>query len=229
VLKLVIGNRNYSSWSLRAWLFLRESGIPFEEHRIPLFSAAWKTDAAAFSPAGRVPILVDGSLRVWDSLAIIEHVRENHPTAIGWPEDAEARAEARSVVAEMHSGFIAVRGELPQNIRLRFARPLSDLSPSCQEQIARISEMWESLRIRYENRGPWLFGAFSLADIMFAPVALRFITYSISLPPAAQQFVDVIENLKSVQEWCEAAQSEDEKIEFIDQIVPVDASPLTLG
>jgi len=194
-----------------------------------MFSADWETDVAAFSAAGRVPILVAGSLRVWDSLAIIEHVRETHPTAIGWPEGARARAEARSIVAEMHSGFIAVRGELPQNIRRRFARSLSDLSPSCQAQITRISEMWESLRIRHENRGPWLFGEFSLADIMFAPVALRFITYSIPLTPAAQQFVEVIEDLKSVQEWCEAAQSEGETIEFIDQLVPADESPLTHG
>jgi len=229
VFKLVIGNRNYSSWSLRAWLFLRESGIPFEEHRIPMFSATWAADVAAFSPAHRVPVLIDGSLRVWDSLAIIEHVRERHPAAIGWPEEAEARAEARSIVSEMHSGFMAVRGELPQNIRLRSARSLSDLSPSCKEQIARISEIWESLRTRYEDRGPWLFGEFSLADIMFAPVALRFITYSISLPSAAQQFVDAIEELKSVQEWCEAAKSESETIEFIDQLVPADGSPLTLG
>ena len=194
-----------------------------------MFSATWAAEVAAFSPAHRVPILIDGSLRVWDSLAIIEHVRERHPTAIGWPEEAEARAEARSIVSEMHSGFIAVRGELPQNIRLRVARSLSDLSPSCQEQIARISEIWESLRTRYENRGPWLFGEFSLADIMFAPVALRFITYSISLSSAAQQFVGAIEELKSVQEWCVAAKSESETIEFIDQLVPADGSPLTLG
>ena len=116
--QLVIANRNYSSWSLRAWLFLTESRIPFEEIRVPLFTGDWKREVARYSPAGRLPVLLDDDLAVWDSMAIMAHVRERHPEAVGWPRSAAARAQARSISAEMHSGFLAVRDELPQNLRV---------------------------------------------------------------------------------------------------------------
>lgn len=128
--QLVIGNRNYSSWSLRAWLFLRASGIACEEIRVPLFTAEWAEAVARFSPTGRVPVLLDGDIRVWDTLSIFEYVRERHPHAVGWPQEVAARAEARSIAAEMHAGFLAVRDELPQNLRLRRKRDQAELSPA---------------------------------------------------------------------------------------------------
>jgi glutathione S-transferase len=227
--QLVIGNRNYSSWSLRAWLFLRQSGIAFEEIRIPLFTADWAETVARYSPTGRVPVLLDGDIRVWDTLSIIEHVRERHPGAVGWPEDVAARAEARSIAAEMHAGFLAIRDELPQNLRLRRQRDEAALSPAARAQIARVRSIWSGCRQRFHAAGPWLFGAFSIADVLYTPMALRFVTYGIAVPGPAQGFVDAVTALPAVNEWIEAARREPERIEFIDALVPAAQSPLTLG
>lgn len=228
-LKLVIGNRNYSSWSLRAWLFLRESGLSFEEIRIPLFTAEWPRAIARYSPAGRVPVLLDGALRVWDTMAMFEHVREQHPAAVGWPEDRAARAEARSIAAEMHAGFLGIRNQLPQNLRLRRTCDPAALSADTRAQIARVGDIWTSCRRRFHDAGPWLFGTFSLADIMYAPVALRFVTYGIQVPDQARSFIDAVTALPSIQAWVRAAENEVERIDFIDDQVPADQSPLTLG
>ena len=133
--KLVIANKNYSSWSLRAWLYLTESNIAFEEIRIPLFTGNWQEEVARYSPGGLVPVLLDDDMTVWDSMAIIEHVREQHPDAVGWPVSNVARAHARSVSAEMHSGFLALRGELPQNLRIRRKLDLGQLSEKCRKDI----------------------------------------------------------------------------------------------
>jgi glutathione S-transferase len=227
--RLVIGNRNYSSWSLRAWLFLRESGIVFEEIRIPLFMADWAEAVARYSPTGRVPVLLDGDLRVWDTLSIFEYVRERHAHAVGWPADAAARAEARSIAAEMHAGFLAIRDELPQNLRARTQRDEAALSPAARSQIARVRSIWTTCRQRFHAAGPWLFGAFSLADVMYVPMALRFVTYGIAVPAPAQSFVEAVTALPSVQEWSAAAAREPEHIDFIDALVPAHQSPLTLG
>ena len=166
MLELVIGNRNYSSWSLRAWLYLRESGMTFKTIQIPLFTGSWRETLARYSPAGRVPVLIDGDLAIWDSLAIIEHLQESAPGALGWPREPRARAEARSISAEMHSGFLAIRNELPQNLRVRRERSPNELSQPCQRQIERIQTIWRDCRERYAARGKWLFGELCIADVM---------------------------------------------------------------
>ncbi len=227
--KLVIANRNYSSWSLRAWLFLIESNVPFEEIRIPLFTESWPTEIAKFSPAGRVPVLLDDDITVWDTTAIIEYVRNKHPHTVGWPDLARTRALAQSISGEMHSGFLAIRDELPQNIRARHKLELSQLSDACRKQIARIDEIWTDCRRRYGESGDWLFGEFSIADVIFTPVALRFVTYSIPIGDKAREFVDAVQGLNSVRQWTKAARAESEAILFIDELVPAASSPLTLG
>jgi glutathione S-transferase len=230
MLKLVIGNKNYSSWSLRAWLYLRESGVPFEEIRIPLFSGpGWRDRLAEYTPAGRVPVIVDGDLSVWDSLAICEYVREKETGAVDWPFDARARAHARSVSAEMHSGFLGIRNELPQNIRARRTFELSKLSEGCRAEIGRIDQLWRDARESYGAEGPWLFGRFSIADVMYAPVALRLVTYSIALSSEAQHFVDQVQALDSIREWSRQAAEERESLHFIDEVVPVSDAPSNRG
>ena len=208
---------------------MTESGVPFEEIRIPLFTGTWADDIARYSPAGRVPVLVDGDVTVWDSTAIMEYVRERHPDAVGWPVAAEARAHAQSVSAEMHSGFIAIRDELPQNLRARVQLDLDSLSDTCRSQIARVDEIWAECRERHGAGGEWLYGEYSIADVMFAPVALRFVTYSVPVSARSQEFVDAVLRSESVQAWAEAARSEAEKLSFIDELVPAESSPLTLG
>lgn len=226
---LVIGNRNYSSWSLRAWLYLTQSNVSFDEIRIPLFTQAWPTEIAKYSPAGRVPVLLDDDVTVWDTPAIIEYVRERHAEAIGWPESGPMRAHAQSISAEMHSGFLAVRDELPQNLRARRALEFNQLSASCRDQIARLDEIWTDCRQRYGKHGEWLFGEFSIADVMFTPVALRFVTYAIPVSDGAQEFVDAVQELPAVRTWTEAAREETESLAFIDELTPAASSPLTLG
>lgn len=227
VLKLVIGNKNYSSWSLRAWLYLVQSGLAFEEIRLRLFTETWPMDIARYSPAGRVPVLLDGDITVWDSLAIMEYVRETYPGSVGWPRDRAACAYARAITAEMHSGFLAVREELPQNIRICQKRSRTDFSSAAQQQILRIETLWQDCYQRFG--GPWLFGEFSIADVMYAPVALRFVTYAIALAPEAQQFVTAVQNLPAIQRWAEDSAAEAESLAFIDKVRPTPSTPLSLG
>ncbi len=227
--QLIIANRNYSSWSLRAWLYLKESGIAFEEIYVPLFTETWKETIERYTPAGRVPVLIDGNVRVWDTMAIMGHLHEKHPEAIGWPEPAQARAEARSISAEMHSGFIALRDELPQNLRTRATLDPGELSDTCRAQVRRIDEIWGDCRERFGRDGPWLFGGFSIADVFYAPVALRFLSYSIPVSDRAVEFIEAVQNLSSVREWVAAAREEPESLEFIDNRLPAQSSPLTLG
>jgi len=229
MIKLVIANRNYSSWSLRAWVFLTESKVPFEEIRIPLFTKTWSQEIASYSPTLRVPVLLDDDITVWDTMAIIEYLLEKHPHSVGWPESLPMRTYARSISAEMHSGFLALRDELPQNIRARNKLEPGQFSDACQTQIARIDEIWTDCRKRYGESGRWLFGDFSIADIIFIPVALRFVTYSIPLGTRAKEFVDAVLDLESVQQWIEAAGKESESISFIDKLIPAESSPITLG
>jgi glutathione S-transferase len=219
VLKLVIGNKNYSSWSLRPWLQLRESGIPFEEVRISLFRGdAWRQELASFTPSGKVPVLLDGDLAIWDSLAICEYVREKDSRAIGWPSDPASRGVARAISAEMHSGFQALRNELPMNIRARRALEVAALSDACRADIARIDTLWCSARQRYGGEGQWLFGRLSIADLMYAPVATRFVTYGISVSAEAQGFIDAVLGLASIRDWAADAAAESERLEFIEQL-----------
>ena len=219
--KLIIGNKNYSSWSLRAWLFLTESGLPFEEVRLPLFTEAWP-QISQYSPAKRVPVLIDGDVAVWDSSAIYGYVRSRHPNAIGWPTDQRAEATARSVAAEMHSGFLGIREQLPQNIRARIPVLRSALAPTTQQEVDRVEQMWAQAYNSYG--GPWLFGDFSLADVAYAPVALRFVTYQIQLIDGARAFVDQVQALSAIQSWASASAAEPEVLDFIDQLHrPVDS------
>jgi glutathione S-transferase len=200
-LKLAIGNKNYSSWSMRPWLALRANGIPFEETFIPLYTddKADKERILSFSRAGKVPVLIDGDVTVWDSLAIIEYVAERFPDAKLWPEERASRAHARSVCAEMHSGFLPLRNECGMNLH-REVRPVQ-LSADAQANIARVQEIWRECRERYGASGPFLFGRFGAADAMFAPVVHRFRTYAIEVAPQTRAYMETMMALPAFQEW----------------------------
>jgi len=197
-MELLIGNKNYSSWSLRGWLMLEAFGVSYRETKLKLFSDEFKATLAAHNCAGKVPLLLDGDIRVWDSLAICEYISERYLEGQGWPADAEARALARSVANEMHSGFTGLRNEMPMNIR---ARRHVELSEQALADIARIDQLWSSLRGRYKQHGDFLFGAFSIADVMFAPVAFRFMTYGNQLSPAAQQYAETLRAHPAMKCW----------------------------
>lgn len=204
---LVIGNKNYSSWSLRPWLAMRVLGIPFEERRIPLYGPESKRAILEHSPAGKVPGLVDGDLRVWDSLAILEYLAEREPRL--WPAQAALRAQARSVSAEMHSGFPHLRQHMSMNIRKRHSG--KGRTPEVLAEIGRILQIWN------EVRGPFLFGAFCAADAMYAPVVLRFRTYEVELPGACRAYADRVLALPALQEWMRDAERETESLPQFEQ------------
>ncbi|MDX1512357.1 MAG: glutathione S-transferase family protein [Gammaproteobacteria bacterium] len=210
VLTLVIGNKCYSSWSLRAWLFLKHSGISFNEHRIPLDTEQWRREIHDHSPSGKVPVLKHGDLCVWDTMAICEYVSENFLDGGGWPPNPNARAMARSVSAEMHSGFPHLRTHLPMNCRRRF--PEFPIPDAAAMDIARILEIWRFCRTNYAVEGPWLFGEFSIADAMYAPVALRFHGYDVNLSGVEGNYVNTILGDEAVREWIDAAYVEAEVI-----------------
>lgn len=199
---LVVGNKNYSSWSLRAWLAMKVLGLPFREERIPLYGPESKRALLEYSPAGKVPCLVDGEVRVWDSLAILEYLAERHPAL--WPADAALRARARSISAEMHSGFAHLRQHMCMNIRKR--HPGKGRTPEVLAEIARIVAIWS------EARGPFLFGAFGAADAMYAPVVLRFRTYAVELPPVCRAYADAVLALPALQQWMRDAERETESL-----------------
>ena len=199
---LVVGNKNYSSWSLRPWLAMKVLGIAFEEKRIALYGPGSRRELLEYSPAGKVPCLVDGEVRVWDSLAILEYLAERHPAL--WPADAALRARARSISAEMHSGFSHLRQHMCMNIRKRL--PGKGRTPEVLAEIARIVAIWS------EARGPFLFGAFGAADAMYAPVVLRFRTYAVELPPVCRAYADAVLALPALQEWMRDAERETESL-----------------
>ena len=207
-MRLIIGNKNYSSWSLRAWLPLKQCRIAFEEERIALFERGYKQRIRNYSPAGRVPVLIDGSTTVWESLAIGEYLAEKFPDFGLWPGAADLRARARTVSAEMHAGFASLRAAMPMNIRARY--PGKGRSLEVDADIARVVEIWAECLQR--SGGPFLFGNFTLADAMYAPVAARFITYAVQLDAQAQAYVDHLWNLPSMLEWRSAAVAETEFI-----------------
>ncbi len=210
-LKLVIGNKNYSSWSLRAWLLLSEAGIPFEELRLVLDTPEYAESIRRYSPAGRVPVLMIGDKPVWDSLAIAETVAERWPQTGLWPDDADARAHARSISAEMHSGFLALREAMPMNCRAMGRRV--SLPQPVTHDIDRIFDIWSDCRERYGDNGGWLFNRFGVADAMFAPVVLRFRTYGINLPDSACHYPARLLRSEPLQNWLAACESEVEVIE----------------
>jgi glutathione S-transferase len=206
MLRLVIGNRNYSSWSMRPWLAMKVTGIAFEETLIPLYEGDYKAAILHHSPTGKVPCLIDGEARVWESLAILEHLAERFPDRGLWPADLAARAEARAVSAEMHAGFSALRRLLPMNL----ARPIERLAltPEATANVARILTIWRACRGRFGAGGPYLFGAFSAADAMFAPVVTRFRTYDVAVDEDAATYMAAVESLPAFKAWKAAALKE---------------------
>ncbi len=209
-MKLIIGNRNYSSWSLRPWLLLSVHGIPFEEIRIPLYRRDTEAALSMYTRAGKVPVLHDADTVVWDSLAICEYVSERYLAGGGWPADAGMRAEARSCSAEMHSGFTEIRGQLPMNCRAAGRRV--PVTPELKAEIERVDAMWTGLRERFGSAGPWLFGEFSIADCMFAPVASRFSTYGIAVSRASSGYMTHVLGIREMVLWYEQAAAETETL-----------------
>jgi glutathione S-transferase len=201
---LVVGNKNYSSWSLRPWIAMKVLGLAFDEVRIPLYRAGSKEQILRYSPAGRVPILRDGDTVVWDSLAILEYLAERHRQL--WPTDATERAKARAVSAEMHSGFAALREHMSMNTRKRY--PGKGRTPEVLADIERIQAIWA------DAKGPFLFGAFTAADAMYAPVVLRFRTYGVEA--RNKSYMDAMLALPAMREWIEAAEREPESIPELD-------------
>jgi len=205
-LHLVIGNKNYSSWSFRPWLAMKVAGIAFDETVVSLEAADFKARIMALSGAGKVPVLIDGEIRVWESLAILEYLAEKFPQAALWPKDAAARAHARAIASEMHAGFQALRNLLPMNIwRPIKLRPLDDGSKANAE---RIDAIWRDCRARYAAAGPFLFGAFGAADAMYAPVIWRFHTYAVEVSAPARAYMDAMMALPAWREWRDAARRE---------------------
>jgi glutathione S-transferase len=205
-LTLIIGSKNYSSWSLRPWLLLRQFDLPFAEIKLPLDSLEFEERIGGFSPSRRVPALQDGEVCVWDSLAIAEYVNERYLGGHGWPAQVAARAMARSISAEMHSGFSALRKELPMNCRKRVRNHAA--SPEAVADITRIRAIWREARSRYGADGEFLFARFSIADAMFAPVVLRFVSYGVELDTVERRYVESILGLPSLQEWLADAATE---------------------
>ena len=203
-MQLVIGNKNYSSWSLRPWLAMKVLGIAFDEIRISLYGPGSKERILQHSPAGKVPILKDGTTLVWDSLAIIEYLAERAPQL--WPHDRAERARARSISAEMHSGFAQLREHMSMNVRKRY--PGKGRTPEVEKDIARISAIWA------EAKGPFLYGEFTAADAMYAPVVLRFRTYGVEGPN--RKYMDAMLALPAMREWIEAAEREPGSIRELD-------------
>ena len=217
-LKLVIGNKNYSSWSMRPWLAMRASNIAFDEVLIPLYTDD-KTDKEqilGFTRSGKVPALIDGDVTVWDSLSIIEYVAERFPEARLWPENRALRAHARSISAEMHSGFLPLRNECGMNLH----RPIRAvvLSADARANVARIEQIWIECRERHGRLGPFLFGNFSAADAMFAPVVHRFRTYAIDVAPQAQAYMDTMMAQPAFAEWTKAGLAETLLIERFESV-----------
>ena len=205
-LTLLIGNKNYSSWSLRPYMALAQSGIPFEEKLVRLNHPSFAPTVKKYSPAGRVPVVIDGDIHVWDSLAIMEYLAERFPAKNLWPKNRAARAMARSVSAEMHSGFSALRNACPMNLR----RPLRaiPLSAAVMKDVARIEKLWSDCRKAHGKGGPFLFGKFTAADAMFTPVATRLETFAIPVKPETRKYMDALFATKAFQAWKKAALQE---------------------
>ena len=209
-LALVIGNKNYSSWSMRPWVLLRQAGIPFDEVQLKFGEDNRAIGVEKYSPTGKVPVLLIDGEPVWDSLAICETAAELFPAKHLWPQEASARRLARSACAEMHSGFQGLRSRMPMNIRSRY--PGKGLTPESKKDIDRVIALWTNCRERFGGAADFLFGRFSIADAFFAPVVMRFRTYDVKLPPLVQAYCDAVHALPAVREWCDAARRETEVV-----------------
>ena len=219
MLKLYIGNKNYSSWSMRPWVLLKQAGISFEEVRVRFDSfeagSAFKNTVNALTPTGKVPVLVDGDLVVWDTLAIAEYVAEQFPDKQLWPSDKAARARARSVCAEMHAGFTGLRSNCPMNIEASLAEVGALIwrdKPAVRADVARLVDMWQGLLA--QHGGPLLFGEFSIADAYFAPVCMRLQSYALPVPAAIADYVARVGALPGVKGWMDQARAEHDFLDF---------------
>ena len=208
-LTLVIGNKNYSSWSLRPWVAMKQAGLEFAEVRIPLGTPTAHEEIRRYSPSGKVPVLIDGTLTVWESLAICEYVAERFAPQL-WPEDLEAKAIARSICAEMHAGFQVLRQNMPMDCRAR--HPGVGITANLEIEIDRIVAIWQECRQKFGIGGEMLFGKFTIADAMFAPVVSRFVTYGVKLDPVASHYAEALWALPAMQEWIAGAMKELETI-----------------
>lgn len=209
-MQLIIGNANYSTWSLRPWLFIAEHGLDVEVQKLQLFSSALGERLSGHFSRGRVPLLLDGDVEVWESLAILDYLSERFGVA-GWPEEPAARAVARAVSGEMHSSFGALRNEAPMNIRRRF--PGYRLGAGAEADVSRICDIWAYCRDRFGEKGPWLFGDFSIADAMFAPVVMRFRSVDVTLDDNAKTYCDTMNGCRGIREWVRIAYEEDDIIQ----------------
>ena len=214
-MKLIIGNKNYSSWSMRGWLAAKQSGLHFEELTVNIDGDEWgdrKQAMGEVQPShGKVPVLWDGDTVVWDSLAILEYLADKVGRERFWPKEEAARGMARALVAEMHSSFLSLRRELPMNVRRRIA--IEDLTDATKHDVVRILTLWAEARARFGNSGPFLFGTFGAADIFYAPVVSRFVTYGVGVPGFAQAYVEAMWEHDWTQEWIAAAEDEEWVIE----------------
>ncbi|BAZ67875.1 MAG: glutathione S-transferase family protein [Pelatocladus maniniholoensis HA4357-MV3] len=209
-LTLVIGNKNYSSWSLRPWLAMKQFGLEFQEIRIPLYTPEAGLQLSQYSPSRKVPVLLHGNQQVWDSLAICEYLAEEFPDFNWWPEDKTARTIARCISAEMHSGFQNLRQNMPMNCRAKL--PGKGMALGVQKDIDRITTIWRYCRDKFGSTSDMLFGQFTIADAMFAPVVLRFVTYDVQLDNIAKNYVEAILAIPALQEWIKAGKAEQEII-----------------
>jgi glutathione S-transferase len=207
-LELVIGNKNYSSWSMRPWVLLRQAEIAFQEVELRFAQDVSVIGVEKYSPTRKVPVLLVDGEPVWDTLAICETVAELFPKKQLWPEDERARRVARSVCAEMHSGFQALRSRMPMNIGRHY--PGKGFTPESKKDIDRVVELWTDCRERFGGAGNFLFGRFSIADAFYAPVVMRFQTYAVKVPSLAQAYCEAVQGLSAVREWCEGARRETE-------------------
>ncbi len=205
-LRLIVGNKNYSSWSFRPWLAMKVARIPFEEEVIALNASDFRARLGAFSASGKVPLLVDADVHVWESLAILEYVAERFPDAKLWPEHLAARARARAIAAEMHAGFVPLRRHLPMNMR-RPVRP-RELTPEAQANVRRIEAIWTDCRSQFGRNGTFLFGDFDAVDAMYAPVVSRFHTYDVPIGAVCRAYMDSVMALPAWSEWHAAALAE---------------------
>lgn len=210
--RLVIGNKNYSSWSLRGWLVLKHLGIEFEEKRVPLFAPGYKAELLRYSGSGQVPVYLEAGRAIWDSLAICEYLAESHPHL--WPADRTDRAVARCICAEMHAGFAALRAAMPMNCRA--AGRTVDITEAVRGDVARIDHIWSGCRSGRDASEPWLFGEFTIADVMFAPVASRFQTYGVTLSDTAENYKNTVLADTDIRQWHADAAQEAEVLEHVE-------------
>ncbi len=209
--KLIIGNQNYSSWSMRPWLFVKYHELDIDIEKIALFEDASVRKLGQHFSNGKVPLLINDGLEIWDTIAILEYLSESYPHTQGWPENQQARSVARSVCAEMHSSFSSLRNELPMNCRRFF--PGYKASDATLVDVARISAIWNHCRSHYGDNGPWLFGEFSIADAMYAPVVMRYRSVEVELDEVSQAYCATMHNCPSVQQWLAEGKHEKEIVE----------------